>query len=42
MVTLAQLKELVRQRADQQHSEFVSDSELVSYINNSYKELYDF
>ncbi len=39
--TLTSIRESVRERADMQHSEFVSDSELDSYINNSYKELYD-
>lgn len=39
--TLESIRLLVRQRADMEHSEFVSDSELDSYINNSYKELYD-
>ena len=41
MITLAELKLQVRQRADQVNSRFVEDLELVSYINNSYKELYD-
>ena len=39
--TLAQLREKVRQRADQEHSDFVTDAELDAYINNSYTELYD-
>jgi hypothetical protein len=39
--TLAQMRDLVRQRADQQVSQFISDSELNGYINNSYAELYD-
>lgn len=39
--TLAQLRQEVRQRADMEDSEFVSDSELNLYIAESYKELYD-
>jgi hypothetical protein len=41
MVTLAQLKEQARQRSDQENSEFVSDSELTTYINASLAELHD-
>lgn len=41
MTTLAELREKVRERADQQTSQFISDSELNGYINNSYAELYD-
>ena len=40
-VTLAVLKTRARQRADMEDSEFISDSELLSYINSSYAELYD-
>ena len=41
MITLAELKEQARQRADMENSEFVSDSELTSYINASLAELHD-
>lgn len=40
-VTLLQLRERVRQRADMQTSLFVDDSELNGYINDSIAELYD-
>lgn len=40
-VTLAQLRTQARQRADMENSTFISDSELNSYINASYAELYD-
>lgn len=40
-VTLASLKTQARQRADMENSSFVSDSELLALINNSYAELYD-
>jgi hypothetical protein len=40
-MTLAQLRTATRQRADQVNSQFVSDDELNSYINQSYFELYD-
>lgn len=40
-VTLAQLKERVRQRADMENSTFVEDDELVTYINSSIAELHD-
>lgn len=40
-VTLAYLKEEVRARADQQNSRFISDVELLAYINGSYSALYD-
>lgn len=40
-VTLLQLKTRAREKADMVNSQFVSDSELLSYINNSYSELYD-
>lgn len=39
--TLAEIRTQVRQRADQENSKFISDSELLSYINASYAELYD-
>lgn len=39
MTTLAEL-EGIREQADQQSSQFISDSELTGYINNSYAELY--
>lgn len=41
MVTLLELKTQARDRADMSESNFVSDSELVSYINNSIAELHD-
>lgn len=41
MITLGELKTQARQRADQENSEFVSDSELISYINASLAELHD-
>jgi len=40
-ITLSSLRTSVRQRADMENSQFVTDTELDSYINNSYKELYD-
>jgi hypothetical protein len=40
-ITLATLKTRTRQRSDMENSSFVSDSELVSYINSSYAQLYD-
>jgi uncharacterized protein YdcH (DUF465 family) len=40
-ITLAQLRTQARQRSDMESSQFVSDSELNSYINNSVSELYD-
>lgn len=39
--TLLQLKTRVREEADMENSDFISDSELLSYINSSYAELYD-
>lgn len=39
--TLASLRTLVRQRADQENSQFVTDEELNNYINSSYRELYE-
>lgn len=41
LVTLAQLRTRARQRADQENSEFISDSELNGYINASIAELHD-
>ena len=41
MITLAELKTQARQRADMENSDFVSDSELVSYLNSSLAELHD-
>ena len=40
-MTLTELKNAVRQRSDMENSQFVKDTELVSYINQSYFELYD-
>lgn len=40
-LTLAELRTATRQRADMVNSQFVSDAELNSYINQSYFELYD-
>lgn len=40
-ITLAELRTRARQRADMEESEFVSDSELNGYINNSIAELHD-
>ena len=40
-MTLPQLRTASRQRADMVNSTFISDSELSSYINASYFELYD-
>lgn len=41
MITLAELKTQCRERADMEESQFVSDSELTSYINASIAELHD-
>lgn len=41
MVTLAELRTQARQRADMEHSTFVSDAELTTYINASLAELHD-
>lgn len=41
MYTLADLKLKTRQRADMENSTFIKDTELTSYINASYAELYD-
>lgn len=40
-ITLAELKRRARERADMENSEFISDSELTSYINTAYLALYD-
>jgi len=40
-MTLAELRTLARQRADQENSSFISDSEANNYINMAYGELYD-
>jgi len=40
-ITLAELKEQSRLRANQENSNFVSDSELTQYINSSIAELHD-
>lgn len=40
-ITLAQLKTQARQRADMEDNNFISDSELTNYINNSIAELHD-
>lgn len=40
-VTLSYLKEQVRARADQQNSQFISDTELLGFINGSASALYD-
>lgn len=40
-LTLAQLKSQIRFRADMVNSQFVTDAELLTYINHSYEELYD-
>jgi len=41
VMSLSQLRTAVRQRADMVHSNFVTDTELNSYINQSSFELYD-
>ena len=40
-VTLLELRNRSRQRADMVNSKFVTDAELNTYINASYAELYD-
>lgn len=40
-VTLAQLKTRARQHADMENSTFITEPELLDYINGSYAELYD-
>lgn len=39
--SLSDLVEQVRQRSDMEHSEFVSDSEIATYVQASWGELYD-
>lgn len=41
LISLAELKLQARQRADQEKSKLVKDSELTAYINSSIAELYD-
>jgi len=41
MVTLEELKDQVRERADMVNSQFVTDAELVAYINSSLANLHD-
>jgi hypothetical protein len=41
VVTLLELKTQARQRADQENSDFIEDSELTGYINASLAELHD-
>lgn len=41
LVTLKQLRDRVRQRADMVYSQFVTDAELNNYLNDSLRELYD-
>jgi hypothetical protein len=41
LVTLASLKKQIKERTDQTSSQFIGDSELLTYINGSYRELYD-
>lgn len=40
-VLVSSLVTQIRQRADVESTQFVTDAELISYINNSYCELYD-
>lgn len=40
-LTLSSLRTAVRRRADMENSQFITDDELDSYINNSYKEFND-
>lgn len=40
-MTLAQIRTAVRQRSDMVNSQFITDAEFNSYINQSYFELYD-
>lgn len=40
-ITLSELRTIARQRADMENSEFITDSELNSYINASIAELHD-
>lgn len=40
-MSLADIRNACKERADQQHSQFISDDEWNRYINASYNELYD-
>jgi len=40
-MTLLELRTLIRQRANMENSQFVTDAELTNYVNASYAELYD-
>jgi len=40
-MTLQELIDQVRQRSDMEHTEFVKDAEITTYLNESYFELYD-
>jgi len=40
-VNLTELRTLARQRADQENSQFVTDTEITRYLNNSWGELYN-
>lgn len=40
-LTLLQLRNMVRERSDMVNNQFITDTELNSYINQSYFELYD-
>ena len=39
--SLSELRQLTRQRADNENSQFVTDTELTRYLNNSWGELYN-
>ena len=41
LVSLSELRQLTRQRADNENSQFVTDTELTRYLNNSWGELYN-
>lgn len=36
LVSLSELRQLTRQRADNENSQFVTDTELTRYLNNSW------
>ena len=40
-VALSTLRTLSRQRADMENSQFITDTEMLRYINRGYAELYD-
>jgi hypothetical protein len=40
-ISVSTLVTRCKQRADMEHSTFISDSEILTYINSSYQELYD-